>query len=432
MYDLILLIVGILALASVALPLLLRERLISFPLVLVAGGALLSFLAFEPGTFDPIARGPAVERLSEFAVIVALTGLGLSIDRRLSWRGWSSTWRLLAITMPLSIAASAWLGWWVVGLAPATAMLFAAALAPTDPVLAIDVQTGPPTTGAYDADEADEVRFALTSESSLNDGLAFPFTYLAILMARTSSGPSDWIVSWFLRDVVWRIGVGVAVGWLVGWLLGRVVLRLIEPGGPFGLLAEGQNPAPSLLVLAITLISYAVTEMVLGYGFIAVFVTAYVVRDSERTSQVHDHLHEGAEQLERLALGVVLVLFGAALSDGLMATITVPMVVVALTLVLVVRPVTGWVALLGERRLSLGERAVVSVFGIRGLGSIYYLAYGLNHATFFDGQRVWSLAAATIVVSLLVHGIGARPAMHWLDRAEPDRLTRLPPSDTQG
>jgi sodium/hydrogen antiporter len=419
-YDLLLLIVGLLALASVVLPLLLRDRLISFPLVLVGGGAVLGAVAFEPGAFDPLANGPLVERLSEFAVIVALTGLGLSIDRRLSWRGWSTTWRLLALTMPLSILGAAWLGWWVVGLAPATAVLFAAAMAPTDPVLAVDVQTGPPTTGAYDADEPDEVRFALTSESSLNDGLAFPFTYLALLMARSSGEPSEWLLGWLLRDVIWRIAAGVLVGWVIGWALGRLVVRLVEPGGPFELLSGGQNPAPSLLVLAITLLSYAITEMVLGYGFIAVFVTAYVVRDTERTSQVHDHLHEGAEQLERLALGVVLVLFGAALEDGVFATITLPIVVSALLFVLVVRPLAGLIGLAGDRRLTGGERAVVSIFGIRGLGSIYYLAYGLNHATFFDGSALWALASATILVSLVVHGLTARPAMAWLEERRPD------------
>ncbi len=139
-------VVGLLAVAAVALPLLLRDRIISFPIVIVSVGALLA-LVFDTGTFDPVANGFLSEHLSEFAVIVALTGLGLSIDRRVSWRGWMTTWRLLAFTMPISIVLTLWVGWWVVGLAPAAAMLFAAAMAPTGPVLAVDVQTGPPTTG---------------------------------------------------------------------------------------------------------------------------------------------------------------------------------------------------------------------------------------------------------------------------------------------
>lgn len=96
---------------------------------------------------------------------------------------WAATWCLLGIAMPLTIAAAASPAWWALGLLPAAALLFGAAFAPTDPVLALDVQTGPPTTGDPDADEPDEVRFGLTSESSLNDGLAFPFSNLALLVA---------------------------------------------------------------------------------------------------------------------------------------------------------------------------------------------------------------------------------------------------------
>ena len=157
-------IVGLLAVAAVTLPLVLRERLISYPIAVVAVGALLP-LVTDPGVFDPIEQGFISEHLSEFAVIVALTGLGLSIDRRIGWRRWMTTWRMLVFTMPLSIAAAALIGWWALGLAPAAALLFAASMAPTDPVLAVDVQTGPPTTGDPDADERDEVRVGLTSES---------------------------------------------------------------------------------------------------------------------------------------------------------------------------------------------------------------------------------------------------------------------------
>lgn len=118
MYDLALLIVGLLALASAALPTLLRERLVTFPVLVIVGGLVLPF-AFPDVSFDPVANGFVAEHLTEFAVIIALTGLGLSIDRPVSWQGWMTAWRLLAITMPLSIVAAAFVGWWVVGLAPA-------------------------------------------------------------------------------------------------------------------------------------------------------------------------------------------------------------------------------------------------------------------------------------------------------------------------
>lgn len=414
MYALLVLLTGLLALAAVALPLILRDRLISFPIVIVAVGMLVQRL-FEPGTFGPITNGFVAEHLSEFAVIVALTGLGLSIDRRMGWRSWMTAWRLLAVAMPLSILAAAWLGWWVVGLVPAAAMLFGAALAPTDPVLAVDVQTGPPTTGDPDADEPDEVRFGLTSESSLNDGLAFPFTNLAILLAVHGFAPDEWLTHWLLVDVLYRVVGGVVIGWAVGRLLGALTVRLVGGSGFTGLFDEGQGLAPSVMVLAYTLVSYGVCELAHAYGFIAVFMTAYVVRDTERSHHVHDHLHAGAEQLELLAMSIVLLLLGAAFADGLWQSVTWPMVAAALLLVLVVRPAAAWTGLLGHRGATPAERAMVSFFGIRGLGSLYYVAYGINRVDLEDASALWALAAVTVFASLVIHGLTARPAMRWLE-----------------
>lgn len=427
MYDLFLLLVGLLGLAAVALPLLLRDRLISFPIVVVAVGALVA-IAVPNVSFDPVEHGFISEHLSEFAVIVALTGLGLSIDRRVSWRGWMSTWRLLAFTMPISIVAAAWLGWWVVGLAPAAALLFGAALAPTDPVLAVDVQTGPPTTGDPDADEPDEVRFGLTSESSLNDGLAFPFTNLAVLVGIAGWAPGEWLTQWLLVDVLYKIVGGVVIGWVVGKALGWVTVRLVGGRGFVGLFDEGEGLAPAVMSLSFTLISYGICELAHAYGFIAVFVTAYVIRDTERHHHVYDHLHEGAEQLELLAMSIVLLLLGAAFADGLWQAVTWQMVVAAAVMVLVARPVAGWLGLLGYTGATREENAMIAFFGIKGLGSIYYLAYGVNRVDLVEAHALWALTAVTIFTSLVVHGLTARPAMRWLDAQR--REQGLPPTAT--
>ena len=137
-------------------------------------------------------------------------------------------WRLLLVTMPLTILGTAVLGWWVAGLAPAVALLLGAVLAPTDPVLASDVQVGEPLTEDVeepaDEDEQqledDDIRFSLTAEAGLNDGLAFPFVHLALLLLAggfTVVDAGAW-VGWY---VVGKIAVGVAVGLALGWLLGR-------------------------------------------------------------------------------------------------------------------------------------------------------------------------------------------------------------------
>ena len=170
-------------------------------MVVLAGGVALFAAVPSLPTPDPLRYGTVSTHLSEVCVIVSLMGAGLAIDRPVGRAAWSSTWRLLAITMTLSIAVMAAAGIALLGLGVAAAILLAAALAPTDPVLASEVQVAEPAEDPDQPDE-DEARFALTSEAGLNDGLAFPFTYLALGVAcgrrphlarpRPLGGPSIW------------------------------------------------------------------------------------------------------------------------------------------------------------------------------------------------------------------------------------------------
>lgn len=181
--GLVYLVGGVALLLAVLLPAVLDRAWISTPVVLVGLGAILGYLPLPDGFFfDPVDQRATIEHITELTVIVALMGVGLALDRPLQWReradwgAWSASWKLLGIAMPLCILGVFLLGWWGLGLAPAAALLLGAALAPTDPVLAGDVQVeGPQVDDEQDeVAETDEVRFALTSEAGLNDGLAFP------------------------------------------------------------------------------------------------------------------------------------------------------------------------------------------------------------------------------------------------------------------
>ncbi len=400
---------GVVVLLVVWVPFALRSIPISLAIVCVALGAgffSLGWLQFDP---DPRSYDTIVEKLCEAVVIISLMGAGLKIDRKIGLRSWATTWRLLGIAMPITILAVTLLAVYGLGLPVAMALLLGASLAPTDPVLASDVQVGKPGSG-----KEDEVRFALTSEAGLNDGLAFPFVHLALVFAAgAGSSAAIWpdasmVVEWLLVDVVWRIFAGIGIGWLIGRGLGWLTFRRGH--------SNFSGTRDGLVAIGATLVAYATSEVFQGYGFLAVFVAALGLRDTERNHEYHEALHDFSEQIERLLMMLVLVLFGGAITTGLFANLTWTDGLAALVIVFLIRPLAGWAALLGTGHPAR-ERGLISFFGIRGIGSFYYLAYGINHGHFGSSERLWAIAAVVVLMSILVHGISATPAMRWLDRS---------------
>lgn len=406
LYEIVLVILGIVVLGAVVLPRLLDHRPLSFPIVYVVFGILVFALPLGLPVPNPIEHGTLAERLTEFGVIIALMGAGLKLDRPPGLWLWQSTWRLLAVTMPLTIAVTVLLGWWIIGLAIPTAMLLGAVVAPTDPVLAADVQVDPPREGT-----SDEVRFALTSEAGLNDGLAFPFTYLAITMATVGVAPENWVVEWIVIDIFYKITAGVVIGAIVGRLLAKFMFRY--PASTQ--LATAMAGAEAL---AATFVSYGLTELVGGYGFIAVFVTAVAIRDYEREHEYHEQIHNFVEVIERLVMAILLVLFGGAIGAGLFASLSWQAAAVGVLTVLLVRPLTGLISLVGYPP----ERGAIAFFGIRGIGSFYYLAYGINTAEFPGAELAWEVVGIVVLTSIVIHGITTAPVMRDLRRelAEPE------------
>jgi sodium/hydrogen antiporter len=396
-------ILGFVVLLTAWLPMVLRRLPLSLPIFCIFLGALLAWSPFALlPAFNPLENRALTEHLTEIVVIVALMGAGLKLDRKIGWRRWGTTWRLLGIAMPLTIAAITLLSHWVLGLGLASALLLGASLAPTDPVLASDVQVGPPQSG-----EEDDVRFALTSEAGLNDGLSFPFVHLAIAVALGTEGFTALLQGWVLIDIVWRIASGVAMGWAAGKLFGYLSFRLRGVG-----LAKSRD---GIVAIGMAFAAYGLTELIHGYGFVAVFLAAVAFRDFEREHVFHEELHDFAEQIERLLMMVLLVCLGSiAVSGPLLTNIDWQVVLVAVLSLVVVRPLLGWLSLLGSPR-STGENLIIAVFGIRGLGSIYYLAYATGHAEFEQVEVIWSTVLLIILTSIVVHGVAVTPAMRWID-----------------
>jgi sodium/hydrogen antiporter len=394
---------GIVVLLTAWLPMVLKELPLSLPIFCVGLGALIFAFPQIPGVMPhPNEELALVERLSEFVVIISLMGAGLKIDRPFGWKRWRLTWRLLGISMPITILALAVLGQSLLGLGLATAILLAASLAPTDPVLASDIQVGPPGSG-----EEDEVRFTLTSEAGLNDGLAFPFILLAVALAHEISATS--VAEWFVYAVVWKIAAGVGVGFAVGRVLGWLTFHLPNR-------AKLSRTGSGFVALGITALAYGGTEMVRGYGFLAVFVAALALRATEPEHDYHQKLHDFAEELERLMMMVLLVLLGGAMTGAdLFQALTWEAAAFAALALFVVRPLAGWIGLIGTDRPP-GEKMAISFFGIRGLGSIYYLSYALQKEAFDHAALLWSVTGFIILVSIVLHGVTVTPVMRNLDR----------------
>ncbi|GAB1690978.1 cation:proton antiporter [Krasilnikovia sp. M28-CT-15] len=400
--DLILALVGVSALLAGMLPRVLERRPLSLPIAFLALGLIVFALPLGLPDPNPLRYPQLTEHFTEICVIVALMGAGLKIDRPLRRHRWTSTWRLLAVAMPLTIAAVTLIGWWWAGLVPAAALLLGASLAPTDPVLASDVQVGEPTDRE---DSEDEVRFALTSEAGLNDGLAFPFVSAALAMAAAAVTHQPWLGEWVLRDVLYKGAVGVLGGLLVGRLLGRLFFRTRLP------LARHSE---GFLALAATFLAYGLVEVVGGYGFLAVFLAARAIRAAERTHEYDQVLHDFAEQTERLLTVLLLLLLGGAVGSGLLAPLTWPAALTGLALILVIRPLTGFLSLRGAPGTA-AEHWVIGAFGIRGIGSFYYLAWASTHGHLPHMDLLWATVAFVVVVSVVLHGITATPVMRLLD-----------------
>lgn len=361
--------------------------------LLIIGGLLVfGLLPGVPEAFSPIDRPVFWEIASELAVIIALFGTGLRIDRISVPGKWTPTIRLLAIAMPLCILAVT-VGGLLIGMTVAGAVLLAAVLAPTDPVLAADVQVGPPLEGGEHP-----VRFALTAEAGLNDGLAFPFVYLGIFLVAASGGIGEWVTKWFGLYVVYKIAIGSLAGVAAGWVLGKLLFALPR-GNPLA------NTSSGVIALAGVLLTYGATELVEGYGFIAAFVMGLVLRRVEAEHEYHSRLHGFSEALEHAITAILLVLLGGAL-PALLPFLEWKHALLGLALIFLIRPVTGMLSLIGTD-LSLGQRGVVAFYGVRGLGSIYYLAYAGGQLDLVDEGALWATVAFTILVSTIIHGFSA-------------------------
>jgi sodium/hydrogen antiporter len=431
---------GVLFLVMALSSAVLRRLPVSTSLIYLGCGVVVGPLGFGWMKLDLIEHARWMERLSEVAVIVSLFVGGLKLRLPLRDPAWKAAYVLAGPVMIACIAAVGVAGHLIFGLDWWLALLIGAVLAPTDPVLAGSVTVSK-------AGDDDRVRYALSGEAGLNDGAAFPFVAFALLwMTHDSLG--NWTSQWALSKLLWAVPAGLLVGYVLGQMGGRLTIFLRRWHRD----VESPN---DFIALALIALSYAVTEVVGGWGFLAAFAAGVGMRSAERrivrASPHPDHTarldrtirdHPPAETLvgrvvaaeemsePAVAAGVVLhdaVTFGDTV-DRLLEVLLVLAVgialgthwdsralVLALLLLFVIRPLATHLFLIGTPT-SVPQRWFIGWLGIRGIGSIYYLTYSLSHGlTGGAAETAVSLTLSVVAMSILLHGASAQPL---LDRYE--------------
>lgn len=394
-FPLVLLFLGLAMLLAIAALSRQQERPFSATLVYLALGMLGATLI---GLFDlpwlDVFEDPApMERLAELALIVALFASGLKIERRFSLRGWRTVIVLLAVVMPLTIAAVAAYGTFVMGLSLGSAILLGSILSPTDPVLAGDVGEGPP--GEPSRGNA---RFNLTAEAAFNDGLASPFVLAGLFVLQ--EGGAGWVGEWLILDVAYAIGAALALGAGAGYGSAALAARM----------RRRELLLPELdgfLIVGAVFAVYGITDAIDAYGLLAVFVAGIAFRRYELEHEYNRRVHDGAEVVTNflelaviLALGSLLTLT-ALREPGAAGWLLAPLLLVVLRPALVIGLVRSYSG------MSLRERAFVGWLGVRGIASVYYATFVLAEGVLpaaEAGVVFWTVAVC-VIVSIAAHGV---------------------------
>jgi NhaP-type Na+/H+ or K+/H+ antiporter len=386
---------------------------------------------------DPLRHSAVLEVLSEMAVLISLFSVGLKLGLPLSNSQWGLPVRLAGVSMLLTIIFISGLAFFVLGLPLGAAILLGSILAPTDPVLASDVQVEEP-------DDRDRLRFSLSGEGGLNDGAAFPFVMLGLgLLGLHELGEFGW--RWLAVDVLWAVIGGLAIGAILGTWIGKLVVYLrIRHQEAIGL--------DEFLSLGLVALTYGVALYAATYGFLAVFAAGLALqRIKQRPTPPGDapvgpaglqdkeaHIAVATDpalagpymmqavrgfngQLERIAELAMVLMVGAMLAHVRFSWDVMWFLPV---LFLLLRPLAVWLGLLGAA-VSGQQRLLISWFGIRGIGSIYYLTYAIRHGLDPElAEPIIAVTLASVAASIIVHGISVTPLMNHYMRRTSDRRVR--------
>ena len=404
---------------------------LSAAMLYLALGVAVGPLGWGLATLNAFDNTALLERVTEVAVLLSLFNCGMKLELPLRHARWRIPVQLATVSMLLTVGAITAVGVYALNLPLGAAVLLGAILAPTDPVLASDVQVADPG-------DRDRLRFGLTGEGGLNDGTAFPLVMLGLgLLGLHELGPGGW--RWWTVDVLWATVGGVGLGYGLGTWVGRVIIYL-------RMRHREALESDEFIALGLIALTYGLALLVSTYGFLAVFAAGLALRrandasrplpvpvssgdmnrdnDKDKDTGLNPHQVSASgehapehmmqavssfnHQLERFAeIGIVLMVGVLLATVGFRHEVLwfIPLLFV------VIRPVAVQIGLLGTP-LTRGQRRLISWFGVRGIGSLYYLLFAISHGLEPAlAQQLLSLTVPVIVASVVLHGISVTPMM---------------------
>ncbi len=354
---------------------------------------------------------------TEFAVLVSLFAVGLRLKMPPGLHVWRVALLMAGPGMVLTVALATCAALLLLDLGLAAALLLAAVVAPTDPVLASDVQIRSPS-------DRDAVRLSITAEGGLNDGTALPAVMLGLGLLGLHELGEGW-KNWWLADLLWPIGGGLLVGAALGWLIGAALRWQLQRGAPV--------VRDELLYVGAVALAYGAARALHLSAFVVVFIAGAILLLPLRARTLSEPAQALAERMgafgsrcERLVEAAMVLSVGVALRG---VSIGLAELGFALAVVLAVRPLAAWVSI-SARTLPPLQRRMVAWFGIRGIGSLFYLSYALDHG--LAGETAHQLIAATlccVAVSIVLHGVSATPLMALYQRRRAGAHAPSPPAD---
>ncbi len=404
----------------------LKRLPLSTAMLYLAAGSMLGPAGWALMSPDPIKYSVVLEKMAEVALLVSLFAAGLKLGVPLRDKRWYLPLRLAFISMTFTVAMISMVLMFGFGISLGAAILLAGILAPTDPVLASDVQV-------ENGNDRDRLRFSLTGEGALNDGAALPFVMLGLgLLGLHDLGEGGW--RWLVVDVTWAILGGLLIGAVLGKAIGKLVVYLRSRH-------KESIGLDEFLLLGLIALSYGISVLCHADGFLAVFAAGLAlqhVKEQEpgnnsaepialpvgvESQEAHEALatdpeHASAymmqavrgfnEQLERIGEVAVVLVVGAMLA---FTSLNWNAILFVLIFFMVIRPIATWLALLGAE-VSGDQKRLISWFGIRGIGSIYYLMYAINHGLPSSlAEVIIAITLTTVTASIVLHGISVTPLM---------------------